>query len=162
MQEPLPTPYDISPLPQFAFEPSTELWIICLSVSILVVFILAVCNWMFSRRRSPEKAVNKALERISRIQSNLTQENSKNCAEELSLVLRRFLSTYFAQDLVSLSNSELTAWAKSSSNLKLAEFSNILQLLDEIKYSSSNPPSTSLQHIVADLPEQVKVLTLAK
>ena len=108
--ETLPTPYDITDIPRFAFEPSSTTWIAMLSGCILLVLLALAVRWMRSRRLSPERAATLLRSRLLTLRAEVHSSNRKLVSEELSLLLRRFLAVQFGANIPALSRSELESW----------------------------------------------------
>jgi len=90
---PLPTPYDISAIPVFAYEPDWRVWAALAALTLVLTGVLLLWNWRIRKRQKFESALRCARRDIAVIaRAALTQQLSKEQVAQFSLVLRRLLS----------------------------------------------------------------------
>lgn len=130
---PLPTPYDILPIPYFAPEPGAAVW-----GGVLLLFLLLIASaWMPRRkrpaRRSPppypfhdaESAIKKLMDSKSIRKEDLF---------ELSRKLKAVIHAYEDRDISMLSPGELEAAPGDNSPNALSEFARQVASLDRLKF----------------------------
>jgi|GEM_PF-4551463 len=131
---PAPTPYDITPIPFFAFEPGLYLWVLAIILIILSIFLVR-------RLKKNKKPVSKATA-ISVAQRSIEKLDSSAGADlRLSFILRRLTSHLTGLPFLSLTAVEISEISRSEgSKNKQALFELICQL-ESSRYSGEKDGS---------------------
>ena len=132
---PLPTPYDIAPIPYFPYQATSLLWI-----ALFVVFVIAIALAFRPRKRPvvqlredhehPLRDAENSLERVRR-SLRLDPEEVFNATRRL----KRVLKDYEDLDFSSMSPAELRSSVVSDTATHSASLISCLVTLEEMKYS---------------------------
>jgi hypothetical protein len=103
----IPTPFDINPIPYFAFSPGTREWLALLTIA-LCAFALVKLRQFFARSsRTGLKAIAIAMGELSALL--MERAAPAQLLSKASLTLRRILSQSSKTDFSSMSRRELEA-----------------------------------------------------
>lgn len=137
---PIPTPYDILPLPRFAFVPEAQHWL----VLIAVLLIFAVFSRLMLRRRNADGGAlldeRTAIQRLEQL-AEICADGGDPAVEALfsaSLIVRRALSSKFDRDLTRLTCTELKM-AFDSTPLRGSALQSAVLKLERLKYVREEP-----------------------
>ena len=106
---PLPTPYDIVPIPYFPVEPGLLAWLAVGVAAILVGLLIA--RIPLSRRSAPASAVATAQRELAALSQRSPE--AKELLGEASLIIRRLLAALGAVNLRSASAPEIRQLSQS-------------------------------------------------
>ena len=105
--KPLPTPYDITPIPLFPIIPGTLAWLVVAALAVLVALLIA--RIPLSRRGSPASAVSTAEKELRLLRSR--DLDAKELLTGVSLVARRLLTALTSHNVRSCTAAEIRAGA---------------------------------------------------
>ncbi|MCB0340104.1 MAG: hypothetical protein KDD53_10895 [Bdellovibrionales bacterium] len=160
----VPTPFDIAPIPQFGFEPSSSLWLLLGFFALFTVLIVILVNRTRSRAsRSPFELAIKDLNLLeSRFQS---ETNLTDFLTRTSLIAKRALETangipVGTRNISQLSAAELLQFSKKCSDPCLKSLCSQLVELDTIRYKPDPINATDARAIFNEI--KVKITDLEK
>ena len=107
--QPLPTPYDITPIPFFPIVPGIVAWIIVAIIAMVIAAIIA--RVPLSRRGSPASALNTAEKELRSLQSR--EIEPKELLSGASLIIRRLLAALTSLNLRSATAAEIREFAQA-------------------------------------------------
>jgi hypothetical protein len=147
----IPTPYDISPPPSFAYEPGLGEWLL---FALLVAAALAVVLGMArqSERKKSIEAFGFALSELMSLRRESGETLSKNQLARMSLILRRLAGAVSGMPVTQFSSSELQHFLEGALAPALKELLSRVKSLDAYKYQPEDaalPPSSILGEIIA-------------
>ncbi len=136
------TPYDIQPIPYFAYTPSTLVWLLCAAAALAVLYL----------------AIRKRRSKLARNASFVTQELER-CLEKLQheacdlktalagsgLLVRRFLALELDQPVHAMGRRELSALIEVSNNPHLISLAGQLLRLETATYLPEIDPGSAAQ-----------------
>lgn len=151
MPSALPTPYDITPLPIFAFEPGVREW---LGFVVLVLAIMTVVSFIArrARRNSPIEAFSFALAELMTLRRESERDLSKERLARASLIVKRLASALSGSPIAQFSPNELREYARSASNSSLSPLLLRVVELDSFKYQPDGatlPSSAALGELIS-------------
>lgn len=142
--EPLPTPYDIAPLPQFAYSPGLLVWLLL----ILVLLVGAFAIILSDRRghgRVAASAIRQALAELDLCAQSLDSRSGEDLRHTLfraSLLARRLLAVLHDPSVVNLSPAELAAWAERTAlPAPIARLARQIPELEALKFAPQLDPA---------------------
>lgn len=130
MNEPIPTPYDIVPIPHIPWEPGTSVWGIAAGVFAAVVLLIFLARF-FSRGNAKVRALRPLLSELSKLS---TPRTSVAC-ERFTRLARRILSFLVGLDLSGYSADELRKLAAATSDGSEAEVLVLIAQLEDLTYA---------------------------
>ena len=129
MQEALPTPFDITPIPYVAWEPNAESWVIVAATfAVILAFLLARSLFW---RGARERAVRQLLRELARSQAS----GPGAACERYSRLARRILSFLVGIDLSGCSADELRRLASASGDQRESEVLELLARIEDCAYA---------------------------
>ncbi len=146
--DPLPTPYDIAPLPHFAFEPSASTWIIFGLAALALALLALAIRYAGLRRQSPARAAQTLRSRLLSMRAQSPQANTRHTGEELSLLLRRFLASRFGASIPALSRTELEDYYLRYPEKPWADLFRAVITLEDTKYSPQPSDAATVKALI--------------
>ena len=132
---PLPTPYDISAIPVFAYEPDWRVWTALAALTLVLAAVLFIWNWRIRKRQKFESALRCARRDIAAIaRAALSGQLSKEQVAQFSLVLRRLLSVVSGRDFSAMSPNELIAETEAKAGSPNGRVLGIILRLEEDRF----------------------------
>ena len=104
--KPIPSPYDIMPLPRFAYAPGPIEWSILAALAVAAAALLFFLRRCSARRRSRTNVLRIAIaemEKLAAVQAD------REALAKTSLILRRAVSYWRDVDITALAPAELNA-----------------------------------------------------
>lgn len=142
MLEPLPTPYDILPIPYFAYAPGYLEWLMVLTAALLLLAAVVI----FYRRNVASNS--QSLPNFFQIAESAFQQAMQECSAnpqqgcpwaKVILVAKRFLSVAEQVDFSSMTPAELKEFIESCDKRELCLVLNLIHSLDLQKYQKGTP-----------------------
>lgn len=137
--EPQATPYDITEIPYFAYEPGLVAWL-----SLGLVSILGVALYFYISKKTGITSTLSAIKITKKELQKLIGQNkqlTKPEIEETTLITKRFLSSHYSKDYSSYGQSELENEAKDS---EVSALKNALSTLAELSAMAYQPDDFTL------------------
>ena len=140
MEEALPSPYDIAPIPDFPFE--AQLWWF---VAIFIAALLGATVLYLLRKRPRVASVRSpAATRMAQkdhCKTLLKKENiSRIDLDFLSDMGRQLLNVHFKENLLASSRNQLKSLAETITHDTRRDAVRLLSQLEDIRYQRSGPP----------------------
>lgn len=148
-----PTPYDITPLPYFAYQASLSDWGLLLA-AIAILFLSLGIVGRRQRLRGTIEAFALARSELIRLRSENSTGLSKNSSSRASLTVKRLLSSVLGLPLAQLAPRELGAEMERSKSAALKRLLQLVMELDSYAYQPEHaqlPDSSVLRDIVATI-----------
>ena len=129
--DPLPTPYDITDIPIFPYEPGLFEWLLLLSLAIIVLSAAAL-----NAKRKARSKVRSAAELADEELAILAEKSrsaplSKDDMASAVLITKRFIAMHDPTDLTSHTSGELLALAEERNSPQLKNIAGILGAIDQ-------------------------------
>jgi hypothetical protein len=158
MPQPLPTPYDIAPIPYVPWTPSSHEWFLLLLATLIGLVLIAVWH-LLKRGRRLSGVVDQLLKEIERSSHNTSTAST----DRISRTARRVIEHTTRHDLGGLSSDELAAYAE---RCPTHEERTALSLVADLESHIYAPPSAEeqerLRQISSDLIPALKALIDAR
>lgn len=135
MNEPIPTPFDITDIPYIAWEPGPLSWIVLVSAFLLFAVGIGAAA-LVARRRSPERALAGLLRQLA---DTRVHSPGLDC-ERFSRLCRRILSYLVELDLSGCTAQELRNLANASEDSRESEMLTIIATIEECAYAPAGVP----------------------
>ena len=146
METPIPTPYDILPLPVFAWVPGVAIWALVALILFLGFFLVKwICR---SPRSEPQQALLLVRTELQALASS--DLPGSEVLGRLSLVLRRYFSVLAGKDLSSLSLRELERSLTSKNLERQASLANLLLGIERRRYSPDTIDLAQSKQLVSE------------
>lgn len=146
METPIPTPYDILPLPVFAWVPGVAIWALVALILFLGFFLVKwICR---SPRSEPQQALLLVRTELQALASS--DLPGSEVLGRLSLVLRRYFSVLAGRDLSSLSLRELERSLTSKNLERQASLANLLLGIERRRYSPDTIDLAQSKQLVSE------------
>jgi hypothetical protein len=143
MRHPLPTPYDITEIPNVPWDPGTHEWFLLLVITLVAVALV----WLWHLVRRGRK-LNRVVEQLLKEIERGSLHASTASAERISRAARRVVEHTTRHDLGGLSPDELSDYAASCST---DEERNALGLIAELESRLYAPPSEHKDEQTAEI-----------
>jgi hypothetical protein len=146
--EPLPTPYDITPIPIFAYIPALSTWLVLLALGI----VAAALAYGFGRggrlRRERVNSYRLLLSELASLRAGMEAaaptKFAKDTISRLSLLLRRYITLRGGTAVWQLSPAELTQTIKGLQSAPLKKLMQSVLALEQMKYAPDGAATISL------------------
>ncbi|MBN8548036.1 MAG: hypothetical protein J0M12_01845 [Deltaproteobacteria bacterium] len=135
-----PTPYDITPLPYFAYQASLSDWGLLL-VTVAILFLVLSLLGRRHRMRGTVEAFALARSELIRLRSDNVSGLSKESSSRASLTVKRLLSSVLGLPLAQLAPRELSQELERS---KSPALKRLLQLVIELDSYAYQPEQAQL------------------
>ena len=150
---PQTTPYDITDIPYFPYEPHAFEWILLISTTIIII-----AGWYGTekiRTRFNQRRIRVIERELAALKESMARESTRFA--ELSLLLRRYLSLHFEETEISaLSTRELEAL---QSHCERPLFIPLIESLTEIEKNRFQPEcQLDFSAIVENAALQIKTI----
>ncbi len=147
----LPTPYDITPLPFFAYEPGARDWLMVGVVTIVVLGVILFISRR-SRRNSTIEAISFALSELMALRRDGEKVLSKDRLARASLIVKRLASSLLGAPIAQFSPNELRRYVESDLSAGSKQLLERILALDAYKYQPDTaelPPAAVLGELIA-------------
>ncbi len=153
MPDPIPSPYDITPIARFPYEPGLSAWLAFLLCAAIGALCLAAWRKSLSYWRALDP-IEATLSEIWKLRNLHTELLSPSEISRLSFLLRRLCGWELHLDLASASQRDLRSARSSVERPAISKLLDWCMLFDTYKYqppTSSSIARSSLASIAADI-----------
>lgn len=140
MPEALPTPYDISGLPQFPYVPGLADWLLVLGIFLAILASIAVGTRLRSRIY-PGNPKETALRELMAIPRDSSTPLAPEELFKVSRILRRYCSWILSKDITTASPQEIKRHLNEATTQSARELLQFTLMIEDFKYS---PPDARL------------------
>ena len=130
--DPLPTPFDIAPVPGVPFTPSLLLWLIVLGLLLIPCILVVIIG-----RRSSRKPLAPITLATRQLKELALESTTKQIASEAALILKRLLAAQFGLAVEALSGEELTRMGMEERSELARVLAPLIGELDQVRFSAS-------------------------
>lgn len=130
MNEPIPTPFDITSIPYIAWEPGARDWMLAFSVFAAALVGIGLAALLL-RLRSTDRALTRLLKQLS--ESSVSAPGLE--CERFSRLCRRILSFLVGLDLSGCTAQELRGMAQATQDEREAEMLGIVAAIEDWAYA---------------------------
>jgi hypothetical protein len=133
MMQPLPTPYDITPLPAFAYAPGLSDWLLVVGLlSVLCVLVFVVSRFRGKRRSLDPFAV--AISELGSLSANRGMK-PKEALARASLLVKRLGEHLNAGPLPHMTPRELHTFVAQGTSPELIALINEAAAIDDLRFA---------------------------
>lgn len=133
MPEALPTPYDITGLPVFAYEPGWQDWLLLVLLGAATLFALSIIARR-SRRRGSVEAFSFALSELMALRRPGDSTLSKDKIARASLIVKRLVSNLHSAPIAQFSSNELRRYLAEVHDQGARDLLERVIALEEFKF----------------------------
>lgn len=158
MIEAAPTPYDLKPIPFFAYEPTLMVWIaaFCALATVLGVLFLLARQRRYNANSKFGGAFERASSDLKRLIKN-TNDNAREVLTEASALTKRVLAATNVAELRERSPSELRDIARKGCPDEYRGIIGIIADVDERRWAPSLDPEVARTHLGALIVEMDRI-----
>jgi len=146
----LPTPYDITPLPYYAYEPGLWEWLV-FSAVVAAIFLCVVVVARRSKQRRSIESFGFALSELMKLRGESGQCLEKNQLARLLLIVKRLAGSVIGMPIAQLAPAELQKFLEGALSPAVKELLTRVRELESFKYQPDDaplPPSTILSELI--------------